>query len=170
MRRLVSGNAEFDATGDWIPVPVLGVRIGLDAIASYVEPDGRVEGRVLADEDVGELVVKGRAVFSGLEVALRESPIANGFGDAGDQRTHTAFALRRADGSVQIFAGHDVGRGHRPIFGSLDVLLLEDHVALGIGDLSEAEFPFDFVVWRDARLSKKAAEGQARGLLDGVRS
>ncbi len=60
---------------------------------------------------------------------------------------------------------HDVGRGHRPVFGDFDVLLLEDDAALGVGDLGEAEFPLDFVVGRDAGLGEEAAEGEAGGLL-----
>ena len=161
----VSGDAEFDLLGLRIPVPVAAVGVGLDAVASDVEPDGRVEGRVLADEDVDEFVVEGGAVFGGLEVALRHSPVANGFGDAGDELADSGFALGSADLAVQIFAGHDVGGGHGPVFGDFDVLLLEDHVALGIGDLSEAEIPFDFVVGRDAGLGEEAAEGEAGGLL-----
>jgi len=43
--------------------------------------------------------------------------------------------------------------------------LLEDHVALGIGDLSETEFPFDFVVRRDAGLGEEATELETRGFL-----
>ena len=65
----------------------------------------------------------------------------------------------------RYFDGHDVGGGHGPVFGDFDVFLLEDDVALGVGDLSEAEFPFDFVVGRDAGLGEEAAEGEAGGLL-----
>ncbi len=65
----------------------------------------------------------------------------------------------------RVFAGHDVGGGHGPVFGDFDVLLLEDDVALGVGDLSEAEIPFDFVVGRDAGLGEEAAEGEAGGFL-----
>ena len=143
----------------------LRVGLGLDAVASYVEPDGRIEGGVLADEDVDEFVVEGGGVFGGAEVALRHAPVADGFGDAGDQLADAGFALGRADRAVQIFRGHDIGGGHGPVFGDFDVLLLEDHVALGVGDLSEAEFPFDFVVGGDAGLGKEAAEGEAGGLV-----
>src|SRR5207244_9606989 len=82
-----------------------------------------------------------------------------------DELSHAGLALAGTDASVKIFAGDDVGRGHRPVFGSLDVLLLEDHGALGIGDLSSAEFPFDFVVGGNAGLGEEAAEGKARGVL-----
>src|SRR6185437_7515402 len=52
-----------------------------------------------------------------------------------------------------------------PVLGDLHILLLEDDVALGVGDLGGALFPFQFVVRRDARLGEVAAEGQALRLL-----
>ncbi len=68
---------------------------------------------------------------------------------------------------MQIFAGDDVGRSHGPVFGDFDVFLLENDVALGVGDGGGAEFPLDFVVGRDAGLGEEAAEGEARGFLFG---
>ena len=94
-------------------------------------------------------------------------PVADGFGDAGDELADSGFALGSADLAVQIFAGHDVGGGHGPVFGDLDVLLFEDHAALGVGDLGEAEIPLEFVVGGDAGLGEDAAEG-GRGPSSGV--
>ncbi len=82
---------------------------------------------------------------------------------------HAGFALGGADGAVQIFGGHDVGGGHRPVFGDFDVFLFEENAALGVGDGGGAEFPFDFVVGGDAGLGEKTAEGQA-GRFPGSRS
>ena len=48
--------------------------------------------------------------------------------------------------------------------GTSTSFLLEDHVALGVGDLSETEFPFDFVVGGDAGLGEESAELEAGGL------
>ena len=79
LRLAVAGDAEFDLLRLGIPVPVAGVGVGLDAVAAYVEPDGRVEGGVLADEDVDEFVVEGGAVFGGLEVALGHVPSCGWF-------------------------------------------------------------------------------------------
>jgi len=141
-------------------MPVAGVGVGLDAVAANVEPDGRVEGGVLADENVNEFVVEGGTVFGSLEVALVESPVADGFGDAGNECADSGLALGRADFSVQIFGGDDVGRGHGPVFGDFDVFLLEDHAAVRVGDLGETEIPFDFVVGRNAELGEEAAEGK----------
>ena len=99
------------------------------------------------------------AIFGGFEIALGLAPVADGFSYASYQGADSGFALGRADGSVEIFAGHDVGRGHGPVFGDFDVFLLEDHLALGVGDLSCTAFPFDFVVGRGAGLGEEAAEG-----------
>ena len=104
LRLAVAGDAELDLLRLRIPVPVAGVGIGLDAVAADVEPDGRIEGGVLADEDVDELVVESGTVFGSLEVALGQSPVADGFGDAGDELADSGLALGRADFAVQIFA------------------------------------------------------------------
>src|SRR5579864_1973414 len=165
LRLGVSGDAEFYLLRLRVPVPVASVGVGLDAVASHVEPHGRIERGVLAHEDVDEFVMEGGAVFRSAEVALRHSPVADGFGDAGYELADSGFTLRRADFAVQIFAGHDIGGGHGPVFGDFDVFLLEDHVALRVGDLSEAEIPFDLGIGRDAGLGEEAAEGEAGGLL-----
>jgi len=99
-------------------MPVAGVGVGLDAVAANVEPDGELKAAVLADENVNEFVVEGWHVFGSLEVALVESPVADGFGDAGNECADSGLALGRADFSVQIFGGDDVGRGHGPVFGT----------------------------------------------------
>ena len=111
-------------------MPVLGVGVGLDAVAAHVEPDRRIEGGILAQKNVRQFVVESCAVFRRLEIALRHAPVANGLSHASHQGADAAFALGRAERAVQIFAGHDVGGGHRPVFGDLDILLLEDVLAL----------------------------------------
>src|SRR5208283_1067072 len=75
------------------------------------------------------------------------------------------FALAGIHATVQVFAGDDVGRGHGPVFGDLDVFLLEDYASLRVGDGGGAQFPFDVVVGIDAGLGEEAAEGEAGGLL-----
>ena len=161
----VADDAEFHALRLRIPVPVLRVGVGLDAIAADVEPHRRVERRLLLQQQVGELVVEDGRVFGGAEVAARNAPVANGLSHAGDQRADAALALGRADRAVQIFAGDNVGRGHRPVLGDLDIFLLEDDAALGVGDLREAELPLELVVGRDAGVGEEALEGEARGAL-----
>src|ERR1019366_2204038 len=117
----IAGNAELDLLGLSVPVPVAGVGIGLDAVAADVEPDGRVERSVLAEEDVDEFVVELGTVFGSFEVALSQSPIADGFGNAGDELADSGLTLGSADLAMQVLAGHDVGRGHGPVFGDFDI-------------------------------------------------
>src|SRR6266704_358790 len=97
------------------------------------------------------------AVFGGLEITLTHAPVAYGFRNSGHELPNSSLTLGSADFAVQIFRGHDVGRGHGPVFCDLDVLLLEDHVALGISDLSQTEIPFDLVVRGYAGLGEEAA-------------
>src|SRR5215471_15018804 len=111
-----------------------------------------------------ELVVERGTVFRSAEVALGESPVANGFGNAADELPDTGLALRGAELAVKVFAGNDVGRSHRPGFWDLDLFLFEDDVAFRVRDRGSALFPFDFVVGRDARLGKKPAEAKAVSL------
>ena len=115
--------------------------------------------------EMDEFVVEGGGVFAGAEVAVFHAPVADGLGDAGDELADSGLALVGADLPVEIFGGDDVGRGHRPVFGDLDVLLLEDDAALGVGDRGGAELPFDVVVGRHAGLGEEAAEGEAGSLL-----
>ena len=97
--------------------------------ATNIEPDGRVEGRVLANQKMHEFVVECGTVFRGAEVALGESPVANGFGNATNELANPGLALWSPELAVKVFAGNDVGCRHRPVFGNLDVFLLEDDVA-----------------------------------------
>ena len=165
LRSCVAGHRELDAAGLVIPVPVLRVGVGLDAITAHVEPYRGVKRGILAQEDVREFVVKDGRIFLAAEVAIGLAPIADRFGDPGDQLANAGFTIRRTDGPVQVLRGHDVGRRHRPVFRNFDVLLFENDVALRIGDLRKALFPFDLVVGGDARFAEEAAELQAGGLL-----
>src|SRR5208283_6207101 len=152
LRARVAGDAEFYLLRGRVPMPVGSVGVGLDAITAYVEPDGRVEGRVLADEEMDQLVVESDGVFKGAEIAVLQAPVTDGLGHAADQLTDAGFALAGIHAAVEIFAGDDIGRGHRPVFGNFHIFLLEDGVALGVGNGGGAEFPFDVVVGRDAGL------------------
>ena len=128
-----------------VPVPVLGVGVGLEAVAADVEPDGRVEGDLLVEEQVGELGEEDVGVFGGGEVAVADAPVADGLGDAGDEGADAGLALGGADLAVEVLAGDDVGRGHGPVGGDFDVLLLEDELALPVLDDGVAELPGDLV-------------------------
>ncbi len=145
-----------------VPVPVLGVGVGLEAIAADVEPDGGVEGDLLVEQEVAELGVEGVGVSVMAKKPSRMTPVADGFGDAGDEGADAGFALGGADEAVEVFGGDDVGRGHGPVGGHFDVLLLEDELALPVLDDGVAELPGDLVVGAEAGLGEEAAEVEAR--------
>src|SRR5271170_3201139 len=107
--------------------------------------------------------MKERGVLGGSEVAVVGTPVADRFGDPGDESADTALALRSAQLAVKILAGDNVGRGHRPVDRHLDVFLLEDGFAGRVGDRGGAALPLDFVVWRDAGPGKDAVEAEAFG-------
>ena len=64
LRVAIAGGGELTSRASGVPVPVLRIGVGLEAIAADVEPDGRVEGDLLLDEEVGELVVEDGGVLS----------------------------------------------------------------------------------------------------------
>src|SRR5262245_29768500 len=149
-------------------MPVLCVRIGLQAVTTDVEPYGRIERSLLLDQDMNQFVMESVAVFGGGEIALLPAPVANGFRYALDQLADAGLALRRAQRSVKIFTGHNVDGGHRPVFGRFHITLLKDCVALGIGDAGGAEFPLHFAVRRNSCAREVPRNLQpGRGILSG---
>ncbi len=139
-------------------MPVLRVGVGLEALAAHVEPDRRVEGGLLGHEQVRQLIVEDGGVFGRGEVAVGQTPVADGLGDAADELADAGFAVGRSDLAMEVLASDDVGRGHRPVDGRLDVFLLEDAFAVGVGNGGGAVLPLEFVIRRDAGLREKALE------------
>ncbi len=163
LRLGVAGDGELDLAGLLVPVPVLGVGVGLEAVAADVEPDGGVEGDLLVEEEVAELGVEGVGVAGGGEEAVADAPVADGLGDAGDEGADAGLALVGAVEAVEVLAGDDVGRGHGPVGGDFDVLLLEDGAAFVVLDDGVAELPDDLVVGGDAGAGEVAGEGKTGG-------
>ena len=100
----VAGGGVDDFALRAIPMPVLGVGVGLEAVAADVEPDGGVEGDLLVEQQVGELGVEGGGVFRGGEVAGGEAPVADGLGNAGDEGADAVLAFGGADEAVEVFS------------------------------------------------------------------
>ncbi len=157
----VAGPGEGDAAGGRVPVPVLPGRIRFQAVAAHVEPDRRVEGHLLGQQHPGQLVVEDGRIPSGGEVAAIHPPVADALDDAAHQLADAGLPLGGAQVSVQVLRGHNVGRGHRPVGRHLDLLLLEDDVALAVSDRGGASLPLDLVVRGDALGGEAADEGQS---------
>ena len=56
-----------------VPVPILRVGLGLDAVAAHVEPYRRVESCILAQKNVRELVVEDDLSLRHLALGILES-------------------------------------------------------------------------------------------------
>jgi hypothetical protein len=65
-------------------MPALGIGFWLQAVAADVEPDGRVEGYFLGQQQVDQLVMEDGRVLRGGKVTSRDPPIADGFRHPGD--------------------------------------------------------------------------------------
>jgi hypothetical protein len=152
----------------WFQCQFCAFGVWFEAVAAYVEPDGRVEGDLLRDEKVGELVMENSGVFGRGEVASGEAPVADRLSHARDQLTHAGFALTGADLAVQVLAGDNVGRGHRPVDRRLDVLLLEDALACRVGNGSRPALPLDLIVGGNSGVREEPVELEGCGFAAGA--
>ena len=126
-----------------------------------VEPDRRVEGHLLVDEQVGQLRLERLEVLVRREVVLGLGPRGDRVDDAIDELADAGLALRRVEVAAEVLADDDVGGELRPEVGDLDVLLLEDALAGLAGDAGGPVLPGDLVVGVDARRRPATLEGQA---------
>ena len=92
-----------------------------------------------------ELVGEGLGVRRRGEVALRLAPAADRAHDAADHLADAVLALGAAERAAEVLGDDDVGRQLRPGRGDLDVVLLEDDLALLVLDDGAAPFPLDGV-------------------------
>jgi hypothetical protein len=65
--------------------------------------------------------------------------------------------------AVEVLGSDDVGSGHRPVSGNLDVFLLEDRATGGVRDGSGATLPDDFAVGRNTGFGEEAGAVHAGG-------
>ena len=120
------------------------------------------------NDQVLEFGAKDLGLFGVHEVAVLDAPVRDRAGDAMDELLDRVFALGLGRIAVKIFGADDLGREHRPGFGHLDPLLLEDHLATVIGDFGDAAFPFDLVERRNLCIAEHAAQLQCGGRTPGA--
>jgi hypothetical protein len=128
-----------------------------------VEPHRRVEGSVLMDHEVLQLVGERVAVGGAREVAALEAGASDGVDDAVDHLSNARLAFGRSELAAEVLRGDDVRRGLRPELGDLDALLLEDVPVLA-GNGRVAELPLDLVVRVDALAGEEAVDPEPFGL------
>src|ERR1700709_70392 len=125
-----------------------------------VEPDRRVEGRLLVEQDRGQLHLEGVGVLGGGEVAALATPVGDRPGDAADHLLDRALALGAAELAAEVLLGDDVGRVLGPALGELDSALLEGR-ALRIADHGVAGLPLDLVERMHAGSREPAFDGKS---------
>src|SRR5260370_14546202 len=97
---------------------------------SDVEPDGAVEGRVLGDQQEAELLGPVGGVLVGGEVVALAAPGLKRLDHAVDDLADAGLALRAVGSAAEVLLYDDVDCQLRPRPPDLDVLLLEDDLAL----------------------------------------
>jgi hypothetical protein len=126
-----------------------------------VEPDGRVEGRLLVDEQVGELLGEDPSVLVGREVAVLGAPAGDRVDHAAHELPDGGLTLRRVEGSTEVLLRNDVRGVLGPRERELDVTLLEGVAALlEVRDHRVAGLPLDLVEWVNPFGGEVAREGQ----------
>src|SRR5262249_22720017 len=130
-------------------------------LEAAVEPDRTVEGALLVDEDVLQVVAEGAKVLVAREVLVGPAPLGDRVDDAADQRLDAALALLRTDLAAEIFRYDDVRRLLRPEPRDLDVALLEHELTPLVTDDRRPQLPFDLVERVDPGFGKEARERQS---------
>src|SRR5207237_2349698 len=129
-------------------------------LEAHVEPDRRVEGGELVDEDRLELGLEGVGLFVGGEVAAGAAPGADRVGDARDHVLDAPLALRRAHAAPEVLLRDDVRGRLRPELRELDALLLEDRLVLA-RDVRVPLLPLDLLERIPSRAGREAVDGDA---------
>src|SRR5262249_2872016 len=109
-----------------------------------VEPDRRVEGGELVDEDRLQLGLEGVRLVVGREVAALAAPAADRVDDAADHLADAGLALGSAELAPEILLSNDIRRRLRPELRELDRLLVERGLVLA-RDEGVADLPLDLV-------------------------
>src|SRR5437016_4403562 len=95
-----------------------------------------------------QLVAENLRRFGGREISLLVGPPMDGAHDPSDQLLDATLALGRPEHPTEILRNHHIRGDLRPGGRNLDLVLLEDDVALLVGDAGLACLPLDFVEWR----------------------
>ena len=134
-----------------------------------VEPHRAVERADLVDQHAGQFGLEALRVGGRGEVAAEGLPgVAQRVGDAADELADRLLgaALGRNPGLAEVLADRDVGGQLRPLGGNFRVVHLEDHFAVGAGDLGGPASPLDLVedlLGGQSFLGRPAGDGEAAG-------
>jgi hypothetical protein len=91
----------------------------------------------------GQLIIKRLGILRRGKVAIIQTPISNRARHPVHKLAHRILALIRVQGTIKIFRGHHIRRKHGPELRNLDLILLENLLALAIADLGMPALPLD---------------------------
>ena len=115
-----------------------------------VEPHRRVECGALGDDEELHLVTERLGFGLVHEVAVTDTPLGDGVGDAVGDLLQRPLALGGAGGATEVLLGDDVGGVERPVDGELHAELFERHRTVAIvADPGVTSLPLDLVVGVD---------------------
>src|SRR5206468_2963140 len=133
-----------------------------------VEPDRRVEGGELVQQDELQLVLERLRLLVVREVAALAAPGADRADDAADHLLDAPLAVGRVHAAAEVLLRDDVRRRLRPELRELDALLVERGLVLA-GDERVAGLPLDLVERVAAGNREIAADAELRAVVeDGV--
>jgi hypothetical protein len=162
-----SDGDEAGGCADQRVIGLAGTRLLRNALDADVEPDRGVEGRLLVDDDVFELVGEGPGLLGVVEVAVLQAPFGDGVDHPVDDLAERGLALVGPRSAPEVLLGQDVGGVQGPGGGDLDGELLEGHGAVSVvGDARVAPLPDDLVVGMDpigGEVTPDADGGPLRG-------
>ena len=135
-----------------------------------VEPDRGVEGGLLVDQQVLQVVAECLQVVLAGEVVLPARPLGNRVHDPANELFDAPLAIRTAHLAAEILGNDDIRGLLRPETGDFDVTLLEDDRALLVAYYRRPGVPLDFVERIDSFPAEKALEFQTRGRRGRIRT
>ena len=115
---------------------------------------------------MGQFIFKGGGIWFAGKVATALSPPSDALGHAADHLPYGGFALRRSQGTTEVF-GSDNVRGHlRPKLRKFDIVLFKDDLTAFTRDQGLPELPVHLIKRAHTGACEIARYGQTgwRGL------
>ena len=146
LRVLIVVCRAFGLVGFGVPVEVaIGTSHTILLGKPNVEPHRRIERAHLIHSQVGQVLIKVLGVFVGGEQAVGLAPVGDRPRDAVYELTYRVLALGCAVLAVEVFAHDNVRRQLTPAFRDLNIVLIENGVALRVADVCRARRPSNII-------------------------
>jgi hypothetical protein len=143
-------------------VPALGLVFQLEPFAANIEPNGRIEGGILADQQCRKLRLEPVCFLGRRKVALRFAGSADGCDNASDQLVDALLATFCSQPTMKILGRDDAESGLQPAGGSENSFLLKDGIAFRVLDPGVTALPGDSIEGVNALRAQNSRDGEPR--------